>query len=276
MKAKSNQQQRHTRSVFRRGLIMPTEHGSWAWLLVPFAVGAGAAGRFDLPVLLTLLVGLSIFFMRQPATVWMRVKRGRARKADGPAAAGWVAVLGSIALICFLALLALDHIELIWLAVPLIPIFAMYLLAARRGSAGLRTLWMELTGAAALALMAPAAFAAATGDFQTDAWTLWIIMAVQNLLGALYVRLRIFDTHAQPINRSIIAYAHLGGVTVILLLAILNETPLLSVVPFAGFLIRVIWAVSKPHPVANIKRFGFTEMGIEILSGGWIVMAGYL
>ena len=51
------------RRIFRKRLIIPTEHGAWSWLLVPFFVGAAvagpAAGDGDrlalLPLVLTLM-----------------------------------------------------------------------------------------------------------------------------------------------------------------------------------------------------------------------------
>ncbi|MEJ2747072.1 MAG: YwiC-like family protein [Anaerolineae bacterium] len=69
---------------------MPAEHGSWAWLLVPFFVGTAVAGRFNLPVLLALLGGLAVFALRQPATVWLRgtVHGYRAALSGGAAAVG--------------------------------------------------------------------------------------------------------------------------------------------------------------------------------------------
>jgi hypothetical protein len=50
---------------------------------------------------------------------------------------------------------------------------------------------------------------------------------------------------------------------------------MLAAVPFAGFMVRALWAVRQPRPVANIKRFGFLEVGVELL-GGALIAAGYL
>jgi hypothetical protein len=63
------------RPLFRRSLVLPTEHGTWAWLLVPWLVGAvvglaggDAATMAGLAVLLTLVGGPSATMLRQPAT----------------------------------------------------------------------------------------------------------------------------------------------------------------------------------------------------------------
>jgi len=54
-----------------------------------------------------------------------------------------------------------------------------------------------------------------------------------------------------------------------------KEPVAVAAVPFAGFLVRGLWAVQQPRPVPNMKRFGFTEVGVELL-GGALIAAGYL
>jgi hypothetical protein len=135
---------------------------------------------------------------------------------------------------------------------------------------------MELAGAIGLAAMAPAAYVAATGQLDSIAWALWLLMAGQNALGVLYVRLRIADTHQRPIERLPILWTHILVVIVLSLAALANQLPWLVVIPFAGYLVRAIWAVGKVRPVVNIKRFGFSEIGFEILGGLFIAAAWIL
>ena len=52
-----------------------------------------------------------------------------------------------------------------------------------------------------------------------------------------------------------------------------GRIPWLAVLPFVGFLFRALWAVRQVRPVNNIKRFGFTEIGVEILGGLIIAMS---
>jgi hypothetical protein len=264
------------RQLFRRQLIVPTEHGSWSWFLVPWATGAAVSGQVGAPVLLTLVAGLAIFLMRQPATIWFRVRRGRARQSDGSLAVAWIVGLACVALLAVAGLLWLDRAALLWLAGPLGLVFFFYLLAARYGRAGLRTLWMELTGAAALAMTAPAALVAAHGNFNGQEWALWAVMAAQNMLGALYVRLRIHDTHQRPINRTAIAWAHGIGLGAVIMLGLREAIPSPAALPFAGFWLRAAWAAASPRPIADVKRFGFREMGVEILSGAWIATSYWI
>lgn len=265
------------RLVYRKHIVIPTEHGAWSWLLVPFAVGAGVAGQFNLPVLLTLLGALSAYFMRQPMTVWLRARRGKARATDGPIAAGWGLTFALLGLLCLIGLALLERSAMLALVWPFAGILTLYLAAARYGRAGLRSLWMEIAGAAALSMMAPAAAIAGNGRIIGWEWALWGMMAAQNMLGALYVRLRIADTHHRPLKRRWAVWAaHLAGLLVGIGLGLKGLVPLATIVPFIGYLIRAVWAVAAPRPVPHIKRFGFTELGVEIASGLWILASYWL
>ena len=99
-------------------------------------------------------------------------------------------------------------------------------------------------------------------------------MAGQNVLGVLYVRLRIADTHERAMSRMTLLWGHSGVLVVMILAASQEAIPWLAVIPFIGYLARAVWAAARSRPVANIKRFGFTEIGVEIL-GGTLVVAGY-
>ncbi len=76
------------RAFFRKSLVVPTEHGAWSWLLVPWLVGAvvGLAAPADAPLaglalLLTLVGGLSALHDppagHRPACAFARVAAAR-------------------------------------------------------------------------------------------------------------------------------------------------------------------------------------------------------
>lgn len=272
------------RRFFRKSLVIPTEHGSWSWLLVPFFVGAAVAGPIAgsgdrlgwLALALTLIGGLCAFLMRQPATAWLRIRQGRARRADEPLAAGWTLGLAAAAGLCLAGSLAIGRTALLWLVIPFAVVLLLYLVAARSGRAGMRALWMELIGAVGLALMAPAAVIAATGRLNGLVWALWGLMGIQNALGVLYVRLRLADTHQRPSSRSSVFWSHASGLAAVVIAGLLGWTPLLAACPFAGVLLRAMWAVRQTRPVLDVRRFGFTEVGVEVLSGAWIASSYWI
>lgn len=268
------------RKFFRKSLVIPTEHGSWSWLLVPFLVGATIAPRVTrdggliwLPLSLTLIGGLCAFLIRQPAATWLRIRRGRANATDEPLAAGWTLGLTLVATACLVGLLALGRVALLWLLIPFGGVLLLYLAAARGGRATLRALWTELLGAVGLALMAPAAVIAATTTVQPLAWALWGLMAAQNALGVVYVRLRLADTHRRPADRTAVLGGHAGGLIVAAIAGLLDWVPLLVALPFVGFLLRSIWVARRPRPIPNVRRFGFIEVGVELLSGAWMAFS---
>ena len=241
---------------------------------MPFLVGTAVAQTMALPLWLVLIGGLALFLLRQPATVWLRARQGRGRRSDGPLAMRLLLLLGSVALLCGIGLLRQGRFVLIWLLLPLTGLVVAYLQAAQSGQTT-RTLHMELIGAAGLALMAPAALLAAIGTSYLAIWLIWGLMAAQNVLGVFYVRQRIADTHERPFKRQSSLWSHVLGLLLVGGTAVAGFIPWLAVVPFVGFLLRAIWTWPQPRPISNIKKFGFQEVGVELLSGV-LVVAGYL
>jgi hypothetical protein len=263
-------------SVFRRALLLPAEHGSWSWLLVPLFLGAAVGGRFNTAVLLVLIGSLSAFLMRQPATAWFRASRGKGRRSDLGLARGWTLGFGAVALASLAALLALGHAEILVLFVPLTLLLLVYLWIALRQRAQLRSLGMEMAGAAGLAMSAPAAYAAATGQLDRVAWLLWALAGLLNALGVLYVRRRLADNHGRAGSRYTQLLLHVAALLLVLLLAIWDLVPWLATLPFVAIALRAGWLALHPRPVPNIKRFGFTEVAVESISGLLIALGYWL
>ncbi|MCA9918332.1 MAG: YwiC-like family protein [Anaerolineales bacterium] len=261
-------------SQFRKQLILPAEHGSWSWLLVPFLVGTAVAETLNLPVILVLVGGLAFFLLRQPATVWLRARQGKGRRSDAPLALRLVLLLGGIGLVCGVGLLWYGRFIMVYLLLPFLALMLVYVQTAQ-GQQSTRTLRMELIGAAALALMAPAAMLAALGQSYPTVWLVWGLMAAQNVLGVFYVRQRIADTHERPFNRQPLLWSHIIGLILVGGTAVAGLIPWLAVLPFVGFLLRAIWTFQQPRPIDNVKKFGFQEVGVELLSGALIAI-GYL
>lgn len=271
-KASGRQQAR--RRVFKKALLLPAEHGSWSWLLVPFLVGVGVAGAWPFSAFLVLLGGLSAFLVRQPATAWLRIRQGRGRRSDRSLAAGWTLAFCGISIISLAALLLSGHAELLWLMPPILLILLLYLAIAQINRSQIRTLWMEVAGAGALAVMAPAAHVAARGTLEATTWVLWAVMATQNIVGVLYVRARIAHTHGRQASGRLVVAGHVVGLMLCAALVVFTATPWPVLLPFGAFALRAAWVALRPRPLHNIKRFGFTEVGVEIISGLWII-AGY-
>ena len=260
---------------FRKHLLLPSEHGSWSWLIVPYFVGAIVGGTINLAVLLVFTGSMATFLVRQPASLWVRARRGNGRLRDIPILKQIITILTSIAILSFAGLMAFGLINLLLLTLPVALFFIVYLLSARQKQSDTRVLGMEVAGSAALALVAPAAMIAATGTLSADAWMIGGLMAAQNVLGVLYVRQRVDDTHGRAGNRQLMLAMHTAVFIFTLIAAALHWMPLLAALPSLIFLLRALWAYRAPHPIVHIKKFGFSEVGVEII-GGLIVIVAYL
>jgi hypothetical protein len=259
---------------FRKQILIPTEHGSWSWLFVPYFIGLGIAQTFSLATFLVLVAGLSVFLMRQPGMVWSRARSGHGRRSDGPIAAKVLAGLVALALLALAGLFLLGITDILWLTVPTLIVVALYLTAARNRRSRMRVLGMEIVGAAGLALMAPAVLIAAHGQATPMAWVVFSLAAWQNVLSVFYVRQRIADTHERESNRLLSLVGHLLGAGMVGGTAVLQFTPWLAALPFLGFLIRAIWVYIRPRPIPHIKKFGFTELAVQF-GAGFVIVLGY-
>lgn len=268
---KANSRRGSESRVFKKTLLLPAEHGSWSWLLVPFLAGVGVAGAWPLSTFLVLSGGLSAFLVRQPATAWLRIRQGRGRRSDRSLAAGWTLTFSSVSIISLAGLLLSGHTELLWLVPPILLILLLYLAIAQINRSQIRTLWMEVAGAGALAVMAPAAYVAGRDSLEPTAWVLWAVMATQNIVGVLYVRARIAHRHGREVNGTLLVAGHVVGFLLCTALVVFTAAPWPLLIPFGAFALRAAWVALRPRPLHNIKRFGFSEVGVEIISGLWIV-----
>jgi len=260
---------------FRKHLLLPSEHGSWSWLIVPYFVGAIVGGVINLAVLLVFTGSMAAFLLRQPATLWIRAKRGNGRLRDIPILKKIIAILTTIAILSFIGLMAFGLTDLLLLTLPVSLFFILYIFSARQKQSNTRVLGMEVAGSAALALVAPAAMVAATGALSIEAAAIGGLMAAQNVLGVLYVRQRVADTHKRTGNRQLMLGTHMAVFILTLIATAMQWMPFLAALPALLFLLRALWTYRAPHPIIHIKKFGFSEVGVEIV-GGLIVAIAYL
>ena len=260
---------------FRKQLLLPTEHGSWSWLIVPYFVGVIVGGTINLPVLLVFTGSMATFLLRQPASLWARARRGNGRSRDIPTLKKIIAILTIIAALSFVGLMAFGLTDLLLLILPVALFFILYVFSARQKQSDTRVLGMEVAGSAALALVAPAAMVAATGTLSAEAWWIGGLMAAQNVLGVLYVRQRVADTHERAGNRQVMLGMHTAVFIFTLIAVTLHWMPILAALPALLLLLRALWTYRAPHPIVHIKKFGFSEVGVEIM-GGIVVAVAYL
>lgn len=171
--------------------LLPREHGTWAMLGVPWAVGVGVAGGFGGADLLLLAALLAAFLAHVQVMQWARL--GLALRPDPAAllqARRLAALLGAAAALAASPLL-LTHRRVALLAFAGLGVAltaaGVALVRARRD----RALAGQVLAALSLSLAAPAAYYVGRATVDARAVALWSVCALFFLGAVLYVRLKI-------------------------------------------------------------------------------------
>ncbi|MBI4012518.1 MAG: YwiC-like family protein [Candidatus Rokubacteria bacterium] len=176
---------------FVRVYLLPAEHGGWFMLLGPFLAGAVAAGRARADLATLLALALAGFVWRQPLVVLVKALAGRRARAEQRPALRATAGVGVVVAALFGLLLARGHHSLVWLALAAAPVLAwqLGLVALRRE----RQLAIELIGAGALSLAAPAAYWVSLGTPAATGWWLWGASWLYSASAIAHVYLRLWQ-----------------------------------------------------------------------------------
>ena len=146
-----------TQTVFRRIIALPSDHGSWVFILSPLVIGLVAGGQFTIASVFLIISAFSVFLIRQPVTIAAKVFSGRRPRRDLPAAYFWIMTYALLGIVGFTGLALNGFAYLAILVLLGVPVFAWHLyLVSRRAER--RQAGVEIVGAGVLALAAPAAF----------------------------------------------------------------------------------------------------------------------
>ena len=239
----------------RRWLVtppLPREHGAWAWLLLPLVAGGAAAGSVNAPLVLLAAGSLAAFVGRAPLEQALR--RPAQRR-------GYLAWAGLYALTALLALSPLLFYYHRWGLVAVGAAGAAVALPALL-SRRLRYRWRaqgELLVVAALSLLAPAAYYAATGDFDGETAALWLPPALYSAGSVFYVRM-LFEQRRPGTSAR-------GGATLYVAVlwaaigagVLLGALPPLVLVAFLPNTAKVALALARRTAIGDVRRTGIAE-----------------
>jgi hypothetical protein len=176
--------------IWSRQAAIPTEHGSWVFLLVPLVTGLVLGNQWGWPQVFLVIGALAAFLSRQSITLLVKVLSKRRPVSDRAPAIFWLGVYGLIALAAGLALWRQGFSFLIWLVLPAIPVMGWHLwLVSRRQER--RKPGVEIVGSAALALAAPAGIWLGHGGMNPQGWWVWLLVVLQNAASIVYAYLRL-------------------------------------------------------------------------------------
>jgi len=177
-------------TFFKKQIALPQDHGSWVFILSPLLIGIFAARTFTFASLSLCVAALAAFLIRQPITIAVKAYSGRRPRSDLPAARFWMLVYGAILLFSLAYLVAQGFYDLLYLAVPGLPVFLwhLYLVShrAERRQAG-----VEILATGILSLTAPAAYWVGSGQYAPTGWWLWLLTWLQSAASIVYAYVRL-------------------------------------------------------------------------------------
>jgi hypothetical protein len=258
------------RRIWRRHYVLPAEHGTWIWWIGPLLIGAAAGGELKPIFALLGLTALSAFLLRQPATIAVKALSGRRTRDELRPALAWSAIYAVLTAVGVALLVGAGQGRLLLLAIPGVIIFSWHLWLVSRRQERQRP-GVEILGAGALALTAPAAYWVSGGGSDREAWLLWGLTWLQSAASIVHVHLRLEQRHLELMpemasrlrmgRRSLIynAFNQLAS----LALALAGWVPTLVPVAFGVTFLDALEGVLRPAVGARPRRIGVRQLLIS-------------
>ena len=264
------------RENFKKHIAIPQDHGSWVFILSPLFIGTFVGGNFNYSTLSLFIGAMSAFMIRQPLTVYVKAISGRRPKSDLGPARFWMLIYGAIAALAFTSLILQGFGFLLFLAIPVVPVFGWHLwLVSQRSER--KQAGIEIIATGVLSLAAPAAYWVALGGYDPLGWWLWIWTWLQSAASIVYAYLRLEqrELKTRPENRELwgmgkraLIYTSFN-LFASLMLGWANVIPQLIFVPFLLQWLETLWGIT--HPAIGWKP---TRIGIRqfIVSTLWTIL----
>jgi YwiC-like protein len=261
---------------------LPKEHGTWAMLLAPWAIGCGVARRLDAWEITLLASMLLAFLAQHQLAAWLRLRRGAASRADAARLSRQrVLVLVTAAALTGLPLVARLGTAFLGLAA----------IAGALGGGALalvhrrveRALPGQVLAAIGLPVSAPAAHAVATGQVGAVGVELWALCALFFLGAVVYVRLKILaiarvSRLGSRAARVAFAAPTLAMETVIaaaaVALALLGPLSPLVGLAFVPVAVQAIAGTLTLHRRAHLKRVGILSTAHAAIFAAIVIAFG--
>jgi hypothetical protein len=264
------------KTIFRKQIYLPQDHGSWVFIFSPLLIGLFAGGTFSLASLYLVIAALAAFLIRQPVTMLVKVHARRRPATDLPAARFWIGVYGGILFLSLIGLLRAGAGYVLFLAVPGLPVFAWHLwLVSRREER--RQVNVEIIATGVLALSAPAAYWVGIGHYDPMGWWLWLLTWLQSAASIVYAYLRLEQRdwkEAPPRNElwkaGLRAFAYTTfNVVLALGLGLFSLLPRLLFVPYLVQWGETMWGIFHPAVKWKPVRIGTRQLIVSVL---WTIL----
>lgn len=256
-----SKQTRHARNGVRiKTIALPAEHGGWALVFEPVALGLLLAPSFAGFYLA--LSAVALFLARQPLTLLIV---NRNRESPRTALAKRFATLYlSISVTSFIAAVVFAQFSFVLPLLIAVPFAAVQLLHDWRGRR--RVLLAELSGAIAISSLATA-IALSGGWSSAAAFALWAIMIARAVPAILYVRAFLPRLHNKQASSLPALAAHALGIVVVALLFRGGLAPRLAIAAMLVLTLRALIAVvSARRSRLTAMQLGFSEIAFGALT----------
>ncbi|KAF0108651.1 MAG: hypothetical protein FD146_537 [Anaerolineaceae bacterium] len=260
------------KSIFVRVIAIPQDHGSWVFILSPLLVGIFAGGRFSLATLFLIVAAMAAFMSRQPVTVAVKAYAGRRPRTDLPAAWFWMLVYGAVTSAALAGLVLQGFVDVLYLAVPGLPVFAWHLyLVSRRAER--KQAGVEILATGVLSLAAPAAYWVGKGVYDPLGWALWLLAWLQSAASIVHTYMRLEQrtltgVPPRPVRwqtgRRALLYTSFN-LALALASGLTGLLPRLVFVPFLLQWLETLWGIT--HPAVGVKptRIGVRQLIVSTL-----------
>ena len=259
-------------NLFLRHVALPSDHGSWVFLLSPLLIGLFAGGRWSVASLFLIIAALAAFLIRQPVTTAVKIYSGRRNRRELPAAWFWIGIYGLIGALGLVGLVIQGFAYLFILVLPGIPVFIWHLyLVSKRAER--RQLGVEIVGSGVLALAAPAGYWIGVGSLDPIGWLLLALTWLQSAASIVYAYLRLGqrDLPAVPainerarMGRRALIYTTFNIIFVAALSVANLVSPLLTI-PYALQWLETIWGTLHPAIGKRPTAIGFRQLFVSSL-----------
>jgi len=265
------------KTLFRKQIFLPQDHGSWVFILSPLLIGLFAGKHFNYASFNLIIAAMGAFLIRQPLTIAVKTVSGRRAKEELPAARFWMMVYGVITLSALIGLFLEGFGYIFYLAVPAVPVFAWHLwLVSRREER--RQPGIEIVATGVLALAAPAAYWVGIGHYDPTGWWLWILSWMQTAASIVYAYLRLEQREWTSLPNRWLRFragwrAYLYTSFNLMIVIILGMgVEFLSKLLFIPYLIQwleTLWGVDYPAIEWKPTRIGIRQLIVSTL---WTIL----
>ncbi len=258
--------------LFLRHVALPSDHGSWVFLLSPLLIGLFAGDSWSISTLFLIVASLAAFLIRQPVTIIVKVYSGRRSRRDLTTAWFWIGIYAIIGAIGLVGLLLQGFAFIFILALPGIPVFAWHLyLVSKRAER--RQMGVEIVASGVLALAAPAGYWLGVGWADPLGWLLFALTWLQSAASIVYAYLRLQQREMDKVPgintrirmaRRALTYTTFN-VLLVVILAIANIFPLLLILPYSLQWVETIYGTLKPAVGLRPTRIGVRQLIVSSL-----------